>query len=223
MTKPVVPGVIPRAWLPSWLLLGLGLLLLGGFLLLTGEMIEAETAGIDAAALHLAQQWRASNPAVEAVMRDLSGLGSSIVLTIFTLATAGFLWVNGRVGRALIVAASMSTGVLALTALKVGIGRARPDPALAAIVQDGLSFPSGHSSMSAIFFLTLGALLSRGQPRRRVRVYVLGVALLCTGLIGFSRVALGVHWASDVVAGWAFGAGWAALWLYAASRWGHVA
>lgn len=218
--RPDAPGARPPGggWQRSWLLLGIGLLLMAIFMLLTSEMLESETAKLDAAGLQMAQQWRASSPRVQIVMRDLSGLGSGIVLTLSTLATVGYLWVSAHGARAVMVAVSMGTGELMVTALKHSIGRARPDPALAAFVQDGLSFPSAHAGMSAIFFLTVGALLAQAQARRPLRAYVIGVAVLCTGLIGFSRVALGVHWASDVVAGWLFGASWAALWLYAARR-----
>src|SRR5690606_17887560 len=73
------------------------------------------------------------------------------------------------------------------------------------------SFPSGHATSSAVVYLTLGALLTRVQPRRRIKAYVLGVALALTLLVGLSRVYLGVHWPSDVLAGWALGAGWAML------------
>ena len=206
---PTRPALLKRAWLP----LALGLMLMVAFLLLTSEMIERETADIDAAGLRLAQQWRAASPQFESVMRDLSGFGSGAVLTLLTVTVIGYLWIRGHAARAVMVGVSMGAGQLVVMGLKNFIGRARPDPAFAAYVQNGLSFPSGHASMSAIFFLTVGALLAQQIAQWRVRVYVLCVAALCTGLIGFSRIALGVHWASDVAAGWTFGAGWAALWF----------
>ncbi len=198
------------------LLLGLGLALMAAFALLASEVLEAETTPLDEAGLQLAQQWRAASPQVEIVMRDLSGLGSGVALTLFTVATVGYLWLLRQRRLAAMVGASMALGECVVTALKAGIGRSRPDPALAAFVQHGLSFPSGHTSMSAIFFLTAGVLLAQHVPRTAMRTYVMTAAVLCTGLIGLSRIALGVHWASDVLAGWAFGAGWAALWLCAA-------
>ena len=73
------------------------------------------------------------------------------------------------------------------------------------------SFPSGHSSLSAVIYLTLAVLLSRLLERRALRVYVIGVAALLTLTIGISRVALGVHYPSDVLAGWTLGFGWALL------------
>jgi undecaprenyl-diphosphatase len=78
------------------------------------------------------------------------------------------------------------------------------------------SFPSGHSMLSAIVYLTGGALLASIHSVRRVRAYVIGCAVLAMLLVGSSRVYLGVHWPSDVLAGWAAGAAWAAAcWLLA--------
>jgi len=201
-----------------WLTFAFAMLALSGFAALASEMRESETTHWDTAALHLAQQWRASHPLVEAVMRELSSLGSTPVMTLFTVLAAGYLCMAGRPARAVAMSLAMVTGALAVTALKMGFGRARPDPAFAALVQEGLSFPSGHASMSAVFYLTVGVLLAQRQEGLRVRAFLIGIAALMTGLIGVTRVMLGVHWASDVLAGWAFGAGWAALWFWIASH-----
>jgi undecaprenyl-diphosphatase len=201
-----------------WLTFAFAMLALSGFAALAGEMREADTARWDLAALHLAQQWRATHPLVEAVMRELSSLGSTPVMTLFTVLTAGYLCVVGRPARAAAVSLAMISAALAVTALKMGFGRARPDPAFAALVQEGLSFPSGHTSMSAVFYLTVGVLLAQRQEGLRVRAFLIGIAAFMTGMIGVTRVMLGVHWASDVLAGWAFGAGWAALWFWIASH-----
>ncbi|MFG6430303.1 phosphatase PAP2 family protein [Roseateles sp. LYH14W] len=201
-----------------WLTFAFAMLALSGFAALAGEMREADTARWDTAALHLAQQWRATHPLVEAIMRELSSLGSTAVMTLFTVLAAGYLCAVGRPARAVAVSLAMVSGALAVTALKMGFGRARPDPAFAALVQEGLSFPSGHASMSAVFYLTMGVLLAQRQQGLRVRAYLISIAAFMTGLIGVTRVMLGVHWASDVLAGWAFGAGWAALWFWIASH-----
>jgi undecaprenyl-diphosphatase len=73
------------------------------------------------------------------------------------------------------------------------------------------SFPSGHAMLSAVIYLTLGALLSRVEAPRRVKIYVLTVAVILTFLVGLSRIYLGVHWPTDVLAGWCAGSAWAVL------------
>jgi hypothetical protein len=79
-----------------------------------------------------------------------------------------------------------------------------------------LSFPSGHAMLSAITYLTLGALLARAQSRWRIKIFILFTGVLITPLIGLSRVYLGVHWPTDVLAGWTIGSIWAlVLWLVA--------
>jgi len=197
---------------------GLPIAALALFAALALAMHHGATAAWDQAALQLAQQWRAAHPAVAHAMQEFSALGGTPVLTLFTLLAAGYLCSVGRPARAGAVAAAMASGVLMLSLLKGVFERARPDPALAALVQEGLSFPSGHASMSALFYLTLGVLLAQRHGRRPERFYLLAVGVLLAALVGASRVVLGVHWASDVLAGWTFGAGWAALWFCLAAR-----
>jgi undecaprenyl-diphosphatase len=84
------------------------------------------------------------------------------------------------------------------------------------------SFPSGHAMMSAVVFLTLGVLAARFAERKRLKVLALGSAVFLSLLVGISRIYLGVHWASDVLAGWSVGAAWAMIcWLgaFAWTRW----
>jgi undecaprenyl-diphosphatase len=101
--------------------------------------------------------------------------------------------------------------MLLSTALKLGFARPRPDLVPHGVRVYTASFPSGHAMLSAVTYLTLGALLARVQPQRRVKAFLLGLAIALTVLIGMSRVYLGVHWPSDVLAGWCGGAAWASL------------
>jgi undecaprenyl-diphosphatase len=187
--------------------------LLLAFAHLGGEVVEGDTRGFDTLLLHQAHALRSAHPWVAEVMRDLSGLGSTTVLTLFTLITAGFLYIVAARHIAMMVIGAVITGTVMVNLLKALFGRIRPDAAFAEMLAPGLSFPSGHAGISAIVFLTLGALLAGTRVRLVERTFILAMAALMTLLVGISRVALGVHWATDVLAGWAIGAAWAMLWL----------
>ena len=183
------------------------------FAKLGSEINEGETHNFDMLMLQGAQALRLSHPWMAGVMRDLSGLGSEIVLTFITVATVGYLALISARATAVLVAASVISGTVLMNVLKLAFGRMRPGLAYAELSVPGLSFPSGHASMSAIVFLTIGALLASTHKRLAERVYILTAAVLLTLLVGLSRVALGVHWTTDVFGGWAFGAAWAMGWL----------
>jgi undecaprenyl-diphosphatase len=151
---------------------------------------------------------------LEEAMRDISAMGSTAVLTFLTLAVVGYLAFTRRGHAALMVLGAVLSGTLVSQLLKIGFARPRPDLVPHATEVFTASFPSGHAMMSAVVYLTLGVLLARTESRRRVKSYVMAVAAVLTMLVGLSRIYLGVHWPSDVVAGWALGAGWASLaWL----------
>jgi undecaprenyl-diphosphatase len=155
-------------------------------------------------------------PWLEASVRDVTALGGVVVITIVTLGAAGFLLLSGKRGAALFVVASIMGAVLLSFGFKAGFERARPDLVPHGTAVYTASFPSGHATGAAATYLTLGALLARFQPRRRLKIYLLTLAVLLTVLIGLSRVYLGVHWPSDVLAGWTLGTSWALLcWLVA--------
>ncbi|HEX5997939.1 MAG TPA: phosphatase PAP2 family protein [Hyphomicrobiaceae bacterium] len=152
---------------------------------------------------------------LEEMMRDFTAMGSTGVLTLMVLAIVGFLAMTGKTHAALFVSVSVGGGVLLSQAMKWATARPRPDLVPHGAEVFSASFPSGHSMMAAVVYLTLGALLARTQADRRVKAYVLTVAVLLTVLVGISRVYLGVHWPTDVLAGWALGGGWALLCLLA--------
>jgi undecaprenyl-diphosphatase len=150
------------------------------------------------------------------VWRDFTALGSIGVLSFITLTVSGFLLLQNKRRTAVFVLAAVASGMLLSSALKLGFDRARPDlvPHGATVYTPG--FPSGHALLSAVAYLTLSALLARTQPRRRIRIFLVAIAVLLTVLIGATRILLGVHWPSDVAAGWAVGVVWAsACWLVA--------
>jgi undecaprenyl-diphosphatase len=111
----------------------------------------------------------------------------------------------------LLIAAS-ATGALVSQGLKQLFGRERPPLALHAVEVVNPSFPSGHAMLSAVVYLTLAVLIARFAERRRVKAYALAAGVALTLLVGASRVFLGVHWPSDVLAGWSLGAAWALAW-----------
>ena len=194
-----------------------------GFVELAGEVLEGETHAFDERILlALRSATDRSDPLgpgwLEELMRDVTGLGSTGVLTFITLAAAGFLALNRKTHAALFVVAAVGGGMLLSTLLKMGFDRPRPDLVPHGALVYTASFPSGHATLSAVVYLTLGALLARVQPRFVLKLYLLGLAILLTVTVGVSRVYLGVHWPTDVLAGWAIGAAWA-LFCWAAALW----
>jgi len=155
-------------------------------------------------------------PWLEEAMRDVTALGGVGILAAITLAVAGFLWL-ARDRRAMwLVLASVGGGQALSTLAKHGFDRPRPDLVPHGMVTYTASFPSGHSMMAAVTYLTLAAMVARVQPTPALKAYVLGWSVALVLAIGVSRVYLGVHWPTDVLAGWTAGAGWAlACWLVA--------
>lgn len=189
------------------------------FAMIAGGVKEGETRSFDRQVLLSMRRPDLSlkgSPSFQEAARDVTALGGVVLLTFITAATAGFLALEGKQHMALFLCASIITGTLASTILKDLFHRPRPDIVPHAVYASSGSFPSGHSMLSAITYLTLGALLARSQQRRALKVYFLALAVLLTLLVGVSRVYLGVHWPTDVLAGWTAGAVWALLcWLVA--------
>ncbi|TGV52635.1 phosphatase PAP2 family protein [bacterium M00.F.Ca.ET.141.01.1.1] len=153
---------------------------------------------------------------LEGAMRDITSLGSTSVLVLITTATIIYLLLIRRRGTALLIFVAVAGGQLLSSLLKVGVDRPRPELVSHLVNETSLSFPSGHAMLSAVTYLTLGSLAARFLPGRTTKVYVLFLAVLTTVLVGVSRVYLGVHWPSDVLAGWCAGFAWAMLcWLVA--------
>jgi undecaprenyl-diphosphatase len=128
-----------------------------------------------------------------------------------TVGAVAYLLMARKEATALLVIAAVVGGMMLSTALKLGFERPRPDLVPAGARVYTASFPSGHAMLSAVTYLTLGALLARVERRRRTKAFLLATAVAVVLLVGVSRVYLGVHWPSDVLAGWCVGAAWAAL------------
>lgn len=187
-----------------------------GFVEIAGDVLEGDTHAFDSTILlALREAGNLADPIgpgwLEEAARDITGLGGFTVLTIITLATVTYLLMAGKRGAALLVLVAIVGGTLLSTGLKLGFERPRPDLVPHAAQVYTASFPSGHAMLSAITYLTLGALLTRVEKSRRIRAFIMGFAVAMTLLVGMSRVYLGVHWPSDVLAGWSVGAAWASL------------
>jgi undecaprenyl-diphosphatase len=136
--------------------------------------------------------------------------------SIITLAVVVHLVFAGKRHAALFLVVAIGGGVLLSYGAKAAFERPRPDLVAHAARVFTSSFPSGHSMMAAVVYLTLGTLLARVQPQRLLKLWLIGLAVLISVAVGISRVYLGVHWPSDVLGGWALGASWATLcWLIA--------
>lgn len=197
--------------------------LLAGIGNLASEVVEGDTLAFDrwviAGLRDPANPGSPLGPAwLKKAMVDLTALGGGPFLTLLTLATAGFLVAARKWGMALFVVIAIAGGGVVVNLLKLAFVRARPDLVPHLVSVDSASFPSAHAMNSAVTFLTLGVLLSRTQKDRRLKSYLMAIAVFLTLIVGLSRVYLGVHWPTDVVAGWAVGAVWAILCSLVAAR-----
>jgi undecaprenyl-diphosphatase len=184
------------------------------FVELADEVVAGETRAVDERLLLLLRA--AGDPSdplgpswVEELARDVTALGSAGILALITAAAAGFLVLQRKRPLALYLVGAIAGGTILSTLLKWGFARPRPDLVAHGQVLYTSSFPSGHSMVSAVAFLTLGALLASGQTNRGMHAYLIGLAVFLTLIVGVSRVYLGVHWPTDVLAGWTAGAAWA--------------
>ena len=148
--------------------------------------------------------------------RDITALGSYSIVILATAFVLGFLLLQRRFAEALLVLVTISGGGILSQVLKSVFERERPDRAFHLTEVSTLSFPSGHSMVSSVVYITLGALLARSLAHRRSKMYCLWVGVVLAVLVGLTRVYLGVHFPTDVLAGWAAGASWAMFcWIVA--------
>ncbi len=183
-----------------------------GFLLLGSAVIAGDTAAFDRAVLLALRHSPADpvgSPSVEAAVIHLSALGSGAVATLVSVIAVAYLALAGRRRFALLVAAAAIGTQLWMTLLKQLYDRPRPTVVTQLDPPGGLSFPSGHSMIAVALYLTLAVLIARTLPHRRQRIFVVAVGAGLALMIGGSRIYLGVHYPTDVIAGWAVGLAWA--------------
>jgi undecaprenyl-diphosphatase len=195
-----------------------------GLIALMDGVVEGSTRAFDTAILKV---FRISTNLAEPIgppwlpdmVRDLTSLGSTAVLTLITVGAIGYLLIDRKPGVALFVLVAIGGGTTVSSILKIGVQRTRPDLVPALVHENSPSFPSGHAMLSTVTYLTIGVILARVQSSRRMKIYILTAAAVVALIVGVSRVYLGVHWPTDVLAGWCAGAAWAlfcwliALWL----------
>ena len=192
----------------------IGAAMLLAFVVLAGEVREGDTQGFD---LWLMSQFHGASPGdrigpewFEEMVRDVTALGSYAFIIISVVIVGGYLLLVRKAELAVLMVTAIVGGMAISHLLKELFDRPRPDIDHAVRVFTA-SFPSGHATLSAVTFLTLAALLTRARARRGVKLYFVAVAVVLTILTGLSRVYLGVHYPSDVLAGWCVGSAWAIL------------
>lgn len=189
------------------------------FIVIVDEVGEGEAHRLDRAVLlALRSSHDLHDPVgpawLEIMFGDITALGGYTIVAVIGLLALGYLTILRLWASVLLVLISFLGGLFLNSALKQTFERPRPELVAHLVEVQTASFPSGHAMLSAVMFLTLGALLAQAQPERQLKAYVLGSAVVLTLLVGASRVYLGVHWPTDVLAGWSIGATWAlACWL----------
>jgi undecaprenyl-diphosphatase len=185
------------------------------FVEVADQVVDQDAQRIDEAIMRRLRDPQNPAPAgpswLPGAMRDLTALGSAPVLVLFVLAVVGALFVRRQYHALAFLLAATLGGRLLNFFLKAYFARPRPDPLLHLTEVRSMSFPSGHAMDSAIIYLTMAALLARFVQPLALKLYFLGLAAVLTFLIGVSRVYLGVHYPSDVLAGWVAGLAWATL------------
>ena len=209
-----------------YVLAGLTALLCWGFAAVADEVIEGDTTVFDDAVTAFFREpgnptdlW--GPPWFEEAVRDVTALGSFTVLGFILIATVLYFVLNGQRRTAVFVGFAVVGGTILSNLLKELFDRPRPEMIDAARVFTA-SFPSGHATLSAVVFLTLGLLLAEATKVRRLKAYFVGLGIFLAVVVGISRIYLGVHFPTDVIAGWALGTAWSLVcWVGYSLLFGH--
>ena len=192
-----------------------------GFGLLAEEVFEGDAAAFDARVAGLFRSAGSATPIgppwLQELARDVTSLGSYAVLGLILLTAVGYLLLVYKRATALFLAGSVVGGMVLSTLLKLAFNRPRPDLPTTARVFTA-SFPSGHAMLSAVTFLTLATILTRAETDPRIKAYFVSIGIFLTVAVGVSRVYIGVHYATDVLAGWCAGSAWTML-CWALANW----
>ncbi len=192
-------------------------------MLVTVAVLGDWTSGLDQSffdLVHLGSAWTPSTaPAwLNEAFRDLTALGGTAVLTGSVIATCLYMLAAGRHRLFALLLGSALAATLFSGSVKIAIARVRPTGVEPLVAATSASFPSGHALLSAAIILTIGGLVAFAARKPIERRVIVCTALAVTASVGLSRVWLGVHWPSDVLAGWMFGTAWAAGTLLLAKR-----
>lgn len=190
-----------------------------GFAQFADAVMEGETRRFDEwVLLALREPGNLANPIgpqwFEEMVRDVTALGSTIVLTLSVVIVAAYLIMTQRPQKAAFLVVAVAVGSLINRLLKLGYARPRPDIVAHGQYVTTESFPSGHSANATIVYLMLGMMLARVEPSYPVKVFIISVCGLIAIMVGLSRIYLGVHWPTDVLAGWAVGGSWVLMCWY---------
>ncbi len=207
-----------RANLDAVVLAGLAVVLLSGwvFVEIADEVIEGEADKWDRLILESlggrADGWDPIGPAwLEDFWRDITALGSGGVTVLITGAAGVYFVLRGRYGLLYLTVGTYAGAGLLTWVLKLLFGRPRPETMTELARATSGSFPSGHSLVAMVVYLTLGVLLASSDSRLRFKLYYVLLALTVVFLVGVSRAYLGVHYPTDILAGWSLGLVWAVV------------
>jgi undecaprenyl-diphosphatase len=188
-------------------------LLGGGFLLLMLFATMEVLAPFDNAVIEMLV-WDDMPRVIQRFFENFTALGSNEVLIFFSLAVAGFLKLTGHPKKALTLLMAVAAGLVITFVLKAGIDRPRPPLSGHQVTVLTQSFPSAHAMMSTLVYFCIARLFCFSITKVKLKIWVYSLTTLLVFVIGLSRVQLGVHWPTDVIAGWLGGGAIAAFSFY---------